>query len=531
MFKMNSPTAKVISFFLLITLVLGVLPLSMGDGSSPSPSDERRSRGTIIVNASGEGDYTHIQWAVDNASDGDTIYVEAGAYYENVLINKTLNLTGAGSENTTIDGRGIQDVLEITANWVNVSGFSIINRGSWNAGIKVFNAQHGRIENNNCSRNLNGIFLESSNNIIISNNRAFFNFYYGIYLLNSVSNIINNNTCAFDGNGIFLQTSDNNLISNNTIQFNNYSGIYIYDSDSNTIENNICNSNENGIDIYYNSIANTVNDNNCSENVYNYYFFEPYMNFLEMTDNYANGIPILYLINASNLIIEEPVSMIILIDCDNVTVEGLSFQNNVYGIYSYRGKDNRFLNNSILGTSTGIKLRDSGKNIIENNTCLYNGAGINLGTSINNTVINNTSNSNKYHGIGFSVDSNNNTLINNTFNYNRYEGIAFYESDNNAITNNVCSDNGIGVNLEYSDQNLLLNNTFTKNQYGIYFWGSSNNKISNNRIGYNDWWGIYFEEFLDYYCDNNIIFNNTCYSNGREGIFYFPLQQLQFHNK
>ncbi|UCE16078.1 MAG: hypothetical protein JSV12_00190 [Candidatus Bathyarchaeota archaeon] len=45
---------------------------------------------TIIV----PDDYAKIQWAVGNASDGDTIFVKNGTYYEQMVVNKTLSLIG-----------------------------------------------------------------------------------------------------------------------------------------------------------------------------------------------------------------------------------------------------------------------------------------------------------------------------------------------------------------------------------------------------------------------------------------------------
>lgn len=57
---------------------------------------------TIIVDQTGNGDYTQINQALTNSSDGDTIIVKAGVYVESVNIYKAITIIGEGSEVTTI---------------------------------------------------------------------------------------------------------------------------------------------------------------------------------------------------------------------------------------------------------------------------------------------------------------------------------------------------------------------------------------------------------------------------------------------
>ena len=72
---------------------------------------------TIIVDYKGDGDYTSIQEAIDNANPGDTVRVWAGTYYENIKITKNISIIGNGSKFTTVNASGSGSNFHITANW------------------------------------------------------------------------------------------------------------------------------------------------------------------------------------------------------------------------------------------------------------------------------------------------------------------------------------------------------------------------------------------------------------------------------
>jgi hypothetical protein len=96
-------------------------------------------------------DYPTIASALENANDGDTIFVRKGTYEENTLvINKSISLVGEGAANTIISlhppwvqtggyhlgngtvepDYGYDNPIKITANSVKISGFSIISEPS-----------------------------------------------------------------------------------------------------------------------------------------------------------------------------------------------------------------------------------------------------------------------------------------------------------------------------------------------------------------------------------------------------------------
>ena len=113
--------------------------------------------------------YAKIQWAVDNASAGDTIIVSDGTYYENIKVDKQLTIKSEnGSANCIVDGSGSGDAITLSASGVTLERFEARDSGGWpDAGIKVI-SNNNVIKNNNVGNNSNGISLySSSNNAII----------------------------------------------------------------------------------------------------------------------------------------------------------------------------------------------------------------------------------------------------------------------------------------------------------------------------------------------------------------------------
>lgn len=88
-----------------------------------------------------------IQYAVDQAADGDTIMVEAGTYSGDITISKNgLDLNSVdGAATTIIDGGTI--VIELTGNGLAVDGFRIENA---DFGIRVMSAQSADVTVSSC---------------------------------------------------------------------------------------------------------------------------------------------------------------------------------------------------------------------------------------------------------------------------------------------------------------------------------------------------------------------------------------------
>jgi hypothetical protein len=132
----------------------------------------------LFVGGNGTGNYSNIQDAINDSSDGDTVYVydDSSPYYENVVVNKSITLMGEDRNNTIIDANGVGDVFYVSASNVTISGFTIQNSGNGthnNAGIVIHSSYN--IVNDNIISNNNecGIYCRMEykygNNIIYDN--------------------------------------------------------------------------------------------------------------------------------------------------------------------------------------------------------------------------------------------------------------------------------------------------------------------------------------------------------------------------
>lgn len=212
----------------IIVLVLAGFLLSGIFFINPLVKGQETTGNKLYVGGSGMGNYSSIQDAIDNATDGDTIYVFDGTF-SHILVNKSLSIIGNGSASTFISDHF--ETIIITANWTNISGFTvksifpIISGTQPNCGIELINAANCKIENINVSSSNLGIYLYGSNDNAIVNNTIIDNLGTGIYLdscrNNKIyyNNFINNSNNAVDtGNN----TWDNGEFGN---YWDNYTGL------------------------------------------------------------------------------------------------------------------------------------------------------------------------------------------------------------------------------------------------------------------------------------------------------------------
>jgi nitrous oxidase accessory protein len=221
----------------------------------------------LYVGGSGSGNYSSIQKAIDNSTNGDTIFVYNKTYNENINTKqKKITLIGEDRDITTIQGQGTDSTVKIGTSEVNITGFTIMGVTTDSGVIEVASITNTILINHNLIKNgaygiklplttskititdnifsdqiFAGIFGESSSYDVIRGNRIENSGGQGIHLsISSNHNSILNNTIVNSvSEAIFLEglTSTVNTISGNNLS-NNKVGIRFTSAGTNTITNN-----------------------------------------------------------------------------------------------------------------------------------------------------------------------------------------------------------------------------------------------------------------------------------------------------
>ncbi|HVQ01011.1 MAG TPA: right-handed parallel beta-helix repeat-containing protein [Candidatus Thermoplasmatota archaeon] len=540
---------------ILLFFATSVAPTSAHDITEVSSPP---SRGTwLYVGGDGPGNYSKIQDAVNNASDGDTVFVydDSAPYFEHVLITKSIRLVGEDKSTTCIDAQYNGTVIEIHADNVTIANLLLQHSGrDTNAGINLYGS-NCNLSDNLITENFYGIRVRFTDNNMIFGNDLQDNGNFNIYLYDTNHSTVQHNTISNPfqyTEGIVTDHCIDDTILNNTIN-NTYSGMLISATTNSTIEANLV-TNCFFLAVYLDGAP----DNTISRNVLNQRILDwqacditlsnsprctienntllsgiliredltgivPYPNTI--LNNLVQGKPLVYLDQKADLSINYPCGQIILFHCRNITVQNQDIQQTVRAIYLESSDGCTLLDNTLSSNSQGIICHKSNSTTISENIIQGNYQdGLNLDTSNNDIIINNTIANTKWFGLR--ISGSDNTVADNIISGNDY-AFSAESGQNDLIANNTVSGNNRGLSLRFlstaelkrnhvaqnteygiaiseSIKNTFVENVFTDNGYGLILGMScakitvQNNEFKNNQNGL----------LLDNTNDNNILKNN-----------------------
>ncbi len=256
----------------------------------------------ITVDDSGGGYFTSIQDAIDFASEGNTVYVLAGIYFENLIVNKSIILMGEDKTTVIIDGGGNGTVIHVSADDVDISGFTI---------------QNGEY----------GIYNDETDSILITYN-IIRDYETGLYNYKTTGGWVTYNQIKFGEYGIVTYLAHNDAIRYNTISYNTVYGAKDYDS----------------------QLKNCFNWNYFHHNHIAYY--------------YDPDIPLDVLEFDGNLL-EDNYIAIMVENASTITITNNTMIRNEYGIYLINASPN-ISENTITTAKYGIYSEDSAPRVVNN---------------------------------------------------------------------------------------------------------------------------------------------------------------------
>ena len=192
------------------------------------------------------GDARSLAAAIATAGRGDTVYVPAGRYRGQLVIERPLVLLG--EPGAILDGNRAGTVVTVRADSVVIVGFTIERSGRSldrdEAAIKLERCIGCRVERNTLRDPLHGIYLLESHEVVVSNNRITgaadlveSSRGNGIHLFNSARNRLTSNVIRGTRDGIYFSFASGNSVSGNDVSGVRYGLHYMY-SDDNRFERN-----------------------------------------------------------------------------------------------------------------------------------------------------------------------------------------------------------------------------------------------------------------------------------------------------
>lgn len=255
-------------------------------------SGDQLSAVTIYAGAGQQ--FATITEGLAACADGDTLVVSPGVYKEgNIIVDKSVCLLGEGLP--LLDGEFKHEILSVKANHVVIKGFRFHNSGRGTledpGAVKVYDALHVTIENNELQDNFFGIYIQYGKHCIIRNNvikasqKEEYRSGNGIHCWKSDSLQITGNTIEGHRDGIYFEFVTHSVIWRNIAKHNLRYGLHFMFSNDDAYISNYFKNNGAGVAVMFTrrvTMMNNTFEENWGDAAYG-------VLFKEISDCYLSG--------------------------------------------------------------------------------------------------------------------------------------------------------------------------------------------------------------------------------------------------
>jgi len=430
-----------------------------GNGIYIEYSSENIFKGNVLQNNTGYSSNLQIAFSqtsdLDNDIDTSNIIDGKPIYYWQNIQDKTVP-SDAGylvlSNCTRIIAKDLTVQAVILASTSNSTLTNITIENEGDTGILLASSSQNIISNCSLRLNTRGFQLKDSEYNTIT--RCTIACYRGINLDHSNFNVFSNNNFAgskfavehYDistlpfkeaistGNVFYENTfaqcetaltiSINYTIHNNYFTGNRQAVVFLRGNNNLTGNNFTVNQQA----IYLDGADNTLRDNHIDNNdkslvigglelFRNYLGYVPpviYSNDID-DSNTVNGKPIYFWTDVKDKTVPNDAAFVVLIRCNNITIQNLNLTNNPQGIILFNTRDATIKENYLAENEIGIGLFGAYNCEITENYLTANSLGMRIDSAHSNRIVNNTFIENNGFAILFSGSQKNNVIIHNNF--------------------------------------------------------------------------------------------------------------------
>ncbi|MCF8474622.1 MAG: nitrous oxide reductase family maturation protein NosD [Emcibacter sp.] len=295
----------------------------------------------------------NLQNALDQAENGDSLYLAKGVYEGSIILTKPVNIIGV--EGAIIKGQGAGNVVTVKSPNVSLSGLTITGSGllleTQDSGIFLSKEATGAIvQNNKILDNLIGVYIWGAHNASVRHNiirgrqdmrvneRG-----NGVQIWNAPGATVDGNDIQYGRDGIFVNTSKENIFRNNIIHEVRFAVHYMYTNKSQVIHN-ISRNNEIGYAIMFSTHVDVVDNQSIQDRDRGILF--NYANHIKILGNHVTGgaKKCIFIYNSNNNIIRDN----LMSDCDiGVQFTAGSENNQIY--------NNAFVDNKVQVKYVGTR--------------------------------------------------------------------------------------------------------------------------------------------------------------------------------